>query len=235
MGHIVGQIVELARFPVKSMAGERMAEAEIDWQGMEGDRQYAFRLDYNRTRFPWFTARDLSELALYQASFRDPQAPKTSPVDVATPDGDTHLIGDDALRHDLTQRIGAPISLIQLARGCYDSMPVSLVTTASHRAVEDAHGAALDRRRFRSNLVIESAGSEREWLGRRIAIGDTVELCVAEPIARCAMITVDPDTAVRDPSVLRTVAQQFGNRYGIYASPARVGVIRVGDAVRLLD
>jgi uncharacterized protein YcbX len=60
---------------------------------------------------------------------------------------------------------------------------------------------------------------------------DSAELLVAEGIERCAMITIDPDTAVRDPAVMRVVAQDFDNRFGAYCAPARPGTIQAGDPV----
>ena len=236
---IVGHVAALNRFPVKSMAGEPLEVAEIDWQGVEGDRQYAFYFRDSGSRFPWLTGRDLSELVLHSARFADPAAPKTSAVEIAAPDGWRGRVDDAALLERLSAAAGAPIGLIQLAIGAYDSMPVSLVTTAAHGWVETAHGAPLDMRRFRANIVIESDHSQGEWAGKRIAFGtadagDGAELLMTEGIPRCAMVTIDPDTAARNPKVLRTVAQQFGNMYGAYAAPARKGLVRVGDVVRLI-
>ena len=87
MSRVIGTVVELARFPVKSMAGERPAAVELDWQGIEGDRQFAFYRTGDRGRFPWLSGRDLPELLLPRARFRDPDNPRRSPVEVATPDG----------------------------------------------------------------------------------------------------------------------------------------------------
>ena len=53
-------------------------------------------------------------------------------------------------------------------------------------------------------------------------------------IPRCAMITIDPDTAEQRPAVLRTVAQRFGNQVGAYCAVEVPGTITVGDAVRLV-
>ena len=239
MSQIVGHVAALNRFPVKSMAGEALETAEIDWQGIEGDRQYAFYFRESRSRFPWLTGRDLSELVLHSARFVDPDAPKTSRVAIAAPDGWRGHVDDPELLERLSAAAGAPIGLIQLAIGAYDSMPVSVVTTAAHRRVETAHGKALDMRRFRANVVIESDHSQTEWAGKRIAFGEEgsggPQLLMTDGIPRCAMITIDPTSGVREPGVLRTVAQQFGNAYGAYAAPARTGFVHVGDMVRLLD
>ena len=51
---------------------------------------------------------------------------------------------------------------------------------------------------------------------------------------RCPITTVDPDTLVRDPEVLRDIGRRFGGQLALNAEVAREGVISVGDAVRLV-
>lgn len=236
MGEIIGRVAALNRFPVKSMAGESLMRAEIDWQGIEGDRQYAFHFRDSLSRFPWCTARTVSELVLHVARFGDPANPKTSGLEVTAPDGWRGLIDDPELLARLSAAAGKPLALMQLAIGAFDAMPVSLVTSAAHRAVERAYGTPLDLRRFRSNIVIDSERSQDEWAGQRLAFGeDGAELLVTAGVPRCAMTTIDPDTAAREPRVLRTIAQEFGNAYGVYAAPAKKGFVAIGDAVRLVD
>ncbi|ATY31226.1 MOSC domain-containing protein [Sphingomonas psychrotolerans] len=238
MTRIVGHVAALNRYPVKSMAGEQLGVAEIDWQGIEGDRQYAFVRKANGTRFPWLTAREVPAMLLHRASFADPGAPKTSAVLIETPDGAAISLHDPLLHAHLEAAAGEPVGLLQVARGIYDSMPISLATTASHARIEAAHGCALDPRRFRANVVIESELAVNEWQGLRLAFGNDADGAVvqmADPIPRCVLITIDPDTAAKDVRVLRTVAQQFGNAYGVYATPARPGLIRAGDPVRVVD
>lgn len=238
MGQIIGRVAALNRFPVKSMAGETLAVAEVDWQGIEGDRQYAFVRSANGSRFPWLTAREVPAMLLHRARFADPGAPKTSAVIVETPDGASLSLHDPLLRTHLETAAGEPVGLMQVARGIYDSMPISIATTASHIQVEATHGTPLDPRRFRSNVVIESDLTAQQWQGLRLAFGDAQDGALvqcADPIPRCAMVTIDPDTGAKDPGILRTVAQRFGNRYGLYATPARPGLIRVGDMVRVVE
>lgn len=238
MTRIVGHVAQLHRFPVKSMAGERLSIAEVDWQGIEGDRQYAFVRKANGTRFPWLTAREVPAMVLHKAGFIDPALPKTSAIAVETPDGATLPLHDPLLRGHLEAAAGEPVGLIQVARGVYDAMPISLQTTGGHAQVEAAHGGTLDPLRFRINVTIESELPASEWQGLRLAFGNAEDgalLQCADPIPRCVVITIDPQTGAKEPRVIRTVAQGFGNAYGIYASPARPGLIRLGDAVRLVD
>jgi hypothetical protein len=48
------------------------------------------------------------------------------------------------------------------------------------------------------------------------------------------MTTVDPDTLVRDPEVLRDIGRRFGGRLALNADVLQEGVIAVGDAVGLV-
>jgi uncharacterized protein YcbX len=233
MSEILGRVLEIVRYPVKSMAGERMPVAEIDWQGLEGDRQYGFVRRRNTTRFPWLTARDISGLVLYRAAYDDPECPRHAQVTVVAPDGRELALSDPALIAALEAAAGEPLSLMQLGIGAYDSMPVSIVTTASLKRLDAVHGASLDRRRFRTNIIVESDCLDEAWQGQRIGFGEAggAELLIAYGAPRCAMITIDPDTATRDAAVLRTVAQNFANAFTMYASVARPGILREGDEV----
>lgn len=235
MAQLVGHVVAITRYPVKSMGGEACDRAEIDWQGIEGDRQWAWVKAGDLTRFPWFTGRDLSELVRWRARYDDPARPRTSGVTVSDSDGASWAIGDPALAAALAARARRTVTPLQLGRGCHDAMPLSVASTASFAGLEAAHGGPLDPRRFRTNIVVESGAREGDWPGRRVRFGaedlGSAALLLADAAPRCAMITIDPDTAERDPRVLRTVAQSFGAAFSTYASVAAPGVARVGDPV----
>jgi uncharacterized protein YcbX len=236
-GRIVGTVAELWRFPVKSMMGERRDALDLRWGGLHGDRQYAFLRAANRSRFPWLTGREVPALLLHRPAYRDPDDPRHAAVEVTLPDGRRLPLDAPELRDALEAAAGEPVSLMQLGRGAFDAMPVSLATQAGLARIEAEHGGAIDRRRFRLNLLIDSTEPEASWQGATLAFGDDPAgpaLAIAEGVPRCAMVTLDPDSAARDASVLRTVAQRCGNIAGIYASAARTGWIRVGDAVRVI-
>jgi uncharacterized protein YcbX len=236
-GEVIGRVAALWRFPVKSMAGEPMDAVDLGWTGIRGDRQYAFLRHASLSRFPWFTGRDANGMLLYRAAYRDPADPKLSPIDVTTPEGETLPLDAEALRARLREEGGMAVDLVRSGRSFFDAMPVSLVTTATHDELDAASGDTVDPRRFRINIVIESDGRESDWAERMLAFGDAADgpqMIVHYPIDRCVMVTIDPDTGVRSPAVLKTVVRDFDNRIGIYASAARTGTIRIGDTVRLL-
>lgn len=234
---VVGTVVELRVFPVKSMAGDRPVKVELRWKGIEGDRQYAFVRADDRTRFPWLSARDMSRLVLYRAAFDDPADARRSHVSVTTPEGERLALDSPSLTERLRKECGEDLRLLQSGRGLYDAMPVSIATTATHRAIDAAHGSAVDPARFRTNIVIDSGAREIDWSGNFLAFGERdggARLLAGAGIPRCALITIDPADASRDPAIMRTVARAFGNEVGVYCATAMPGTIRVGDAVHLI-
>ena len=48
------------------------------------------------------------------------------------------------------------------------------------------------------------------------------------------MITIDPDTGLADPEVMRRVAKDHGSTAGVYGAVVVEGVIRAGDEIALL-
>ena len=232
----IGRVAAIHRYPVKSMRGEAMASAALGWNGIEGDRQYAFYRAGDGSRFPWLTGRDIADLVRHAATYADPADPRRSPVWVTAPDGAEFDLRAPALAARLAAACGEEVRLLQLGRGTFDSMPVSVVTGAMFRALGEAFGGPLDAARFRINLILDSEAREEEWLGRTLIFGEgdaAVRLRVNRPIPRCRMITIDPATAERDPAVLRLVAERFGNMVGAYCAPDRPGTVRAGDRVRL--
>lgn len=202
---MVGNVAEIWRYPVKSMAGEPLERADVSWHGVAGDRRWAFvRDDVPRSGFPWLTIRERSELVLYR-----PRIVDDTHTLVRTPDGEEL----DVLELGLGRAI-------KLDRGAFDSAPLSLITTRSV--------GAYDVRRFRPNLVIESDATEDEWIGAELTAGG-LRLRVDRPDTRCVIVNVDPDTGERDPRVLKAVAPCIG----AYGSAVVPGAVAVGDPVIL--
>ncbi len=236
----LGVVETIARYPVKSLRAEPLTTADLRWIGIHGDRQYAFVRAGNRTRFPWLTGRVMSELVLYQARYADPDNPREAAIQIVAPDGAVYAIDDPVLLARLSEIAGEPITTIQLSRGCFDQMPVSVVSTATAEALGALRGETVGLGRFRINFTIRAlpgVGRESDWHGGKLVFGESLQgprLNLGLGIARCAMVTIDPDTAERDPSMLRTVAQHFGNEIGAYGTVETQGEIAVGDRVRLI-
>src|ERR1700756_892372 len=73
---VVGRVVALRRYPVKSMAGEELDDAEVSWHGLAGDRRWAFIRDGQvRSGFPWLTIRERPEMARYRPFYTERARP----------------------------------------------------------------------------------------------------------------------------------------------------------------
>lgn len=229
-GRELGRVVELWRYPVKSMAGERLEEVEVSWFGLAGDRRWAFVRDgVERSNFPWLTIRERSDMGSYRPRFADPARPDDSPTLVRTPGGRELDVVDPALAAEL----GPGARVIKQGRGVFDALPLSLLATGSVAAVGEMVGRPLDARRFRPNLLIEAgAFADDECVGRTLRIGAmSMRVDLRDP--RCVVINVDPATSERDPAVLRAVAQERESCLGVYGTPVEPGRVAVGDPVVL--
>ncbi len=233
-------VKELWRYPVKSLQGERLQTVAIDEDGLEGDRRYAI---FDRETGFGLTARRVPEL-LFACARLTP----TGEVEITLPDG-SQPRDDDALSDWLKR----PVALrradsdgerlyenpedpehesgwapFQGAFGPFhDSQRtrVSLVSTGTL--------GSWDRRRFRSNVLLEGSG-EDDLVGASVTLGETT-LAIGKYIERCVMVTrAQPDGIERDLDVLRTIAKQRGNRLAIGALVSNPGTVTVGDALERL-
>ena len=237
----VGRVVALYRYPVKSMRGESLEAAEIGWYGLNGDRRFAFiRGDQANSGFPWLTGRQIPEMLQYVARFTNPDDLLQSAVEVVTPRGRVLPVHSAELRQELAQAYGDEVQFMKLKRGLFDSLPLSLMSTATADALSQTSGEAVDFRRFRQNIIIETFSgkpfAEEGWLDGVLTFGerpDAPRIRLNRRIERCAMINLDPDTSAKRPSLLRHVAQTRDNCVGVHATPERHGPICLGDVVRL--
>ncbi|MEL6615976.1 MAG: MOSC N-terminal beta barrel domain-containing protein [Bacteroidota bacterium] len=231
---IVGRLVGLWRYPVKSMAGEALDAAEVGWNGVAGDRRWAFvRAGVERSGFPWLTIRQKPDLLAYRPRLVAPERPDASPVQIETPTGATVDVLDPALADEL----GHGARPIKQDRGVFDAFPISLITTQTARGLSDLTGRPVAVERFRPNLVVEASGEapfpEDAWVGATLQIG-TLAFRVDKRDGRCVVITVDSETRESDPAILRAVAQERDGCAGVYGSVVTPGRVAVGDAVALV-
>jgi uncharacterized protein len=229
---VVGRVVALWRYPVKSMTAEDLDSVEVSWHGLAGDRRWAFiRSGQVRSGFPWLTIRERPELAHYRPRFADPGRPNASPTLVRTPSGREFDVADLALAAELEQ--GARV--IKQDRGVFDTMPLSLLTTQTLAGLGRLVGTDLAAGRFRPNLLVDAPGRdfpEDSWVGQVLRIGG-LRMRVDQCDRRCVMVTVDPVTLHRDPAILRAIARERDTQLGVYGSTVEPGRVAVGDPVEL--
>lgn len=226
----VGRVVGLWRYPVKSMGAEELAEADVSWHGLAGDRRWAFvRNGVEQSGFPWLTLRQRKDLNHYRPSFVEPDRPDKSSLVVRTPSGVLFDIADPALGAELGEA-----RVMKQDRGIFDTFPLSLITTQTIVRLGEMVGAPLAVQRFRPNILVEAADAapfvEDSWLGCVLRIG-SLRLRIDKRDGRCVVMTIDPVTTERNPAILRAVAQDREGYLGVYGSTVEPGRIAVNDPV----
>jgi len=123
----------------------------------------------------------------------------------------------------------------------FDVGIVHLVTTATLDELRKNYPEGrVEARRFRPNIVITTSPevtgfAEKDWVGKIIAIGETVKLKVTVQCGRCVMTTLAQADLPKDAGILRTAAKHNNANVGIYAAVLQGGKIRRGDAISLED
>jgi uncharacterized protein YcbX len=80
-----GVLAGLARWPVKSLGGEQLDAARLDWRGVGGDRAHAL-LDVREGREGrWLTARQAPGLLAWSAAYPDAPGDRLDPADPPPP------------------------------------------------------------------------------------------------------------------------------------------------------
>jgi uncharacterized protein YcbX len=241
MVHELGHVCELARYPVKSMAGTVMESAFLGWHGLDGDRRFAFRRLGDDSGSPWLTASRVAELLLYHPVGLDESTGEPLPTHVRTPAGSRVELRSLELQSEIAERFGSGVELMKLKHGIFDDASISVISLATIAGIGGEAGVSLDRRRFRANIVLETRDREPfledGWVGGTLVFGTREPrpaVSVTARDVRCKMINLDPDTGIQDKRVLKTVVRLNKNNAGVYGTVVRTGTIRVGEPVSLL-
>jgi uncharacterized protein len=229
----VGRVAALARYPVKSLAGEGLDEVLVEARGCAGDRLWSVRdpdgrLGSGKTTRRFRRMDGLLELvAGYDGDV---------PV-IGFPDG-RRLRGDyPGLDEALSRHVGRPVSLAREDEvSHFDEGPLHLVTTASLTTLARARGGEVDWRHTRANVLVETAGHgfpEQAWVGRRLRVGPEVVLRVRGLMPRCVMVAAAQDGLPGDPGLLRAVTEVAAGTLGVWADVEHAGRVRLGADVGL--
>ena len=226
-----GIVSGLWRYPVKSMAGEALASADLSWAGLAGDRRWAFvRPDSQGSGFPWHTIREFPEMSNYVALLGEAARPDKSPVLVRTTDGGLYDVTDPRLAAEL----GTGVRVMRLDRGAFDAMPVSVIGDSTVSALCRLAHVPGNELRFRPNVVVTlDSGApfdEDEWIGSAVRIGAAV-VRMDRRDSRCIIVNVNPANGLPDSHLLKVIGSTRGACAGVYGTTVLPGFIRVGDPV----
>jgi uncharacterized protein YcbX len=211
------KIIELWRYPVKSMAGERLQCATLGPLGIEGDR--VVHVEDSRGRF--VTSRTHPRLLGHHAELNASGEPVVDNVLWSEPEALRQVIeiaglGAKLVRDESAQR--------------FDILPLLVATDGAITAF------GRDGRRLRPNIVVGGVDGleERSWEGKCLRIGDVL-IGIEDLRMRCVMTTFDPDTLEQDRNVLRDIVRRFDGKLALNCWVIQGGKICVGDDVELIE
>jgi uncharacterized protein YcbX len=211
------RLARIYRYPVKSMAGERLERAVLGREGVAGDRTVQVR----EARGKIVTARTHPALLGFHARLGEDGEPLVDGLPWDSP----------RIARRVREAAGPGASLVraELSRR-FDVLPLLVATDGTLEAF------GRGERRLRPNLVIEGVEGldERGWEGRALRVGDAI-VRLADLRRRCVMTTFDPDTLEQDLEVLRRIVTDFDGALALNASVERGGPISEGDPVLLVD
>lgn len=209
-------VKELWRYPVKSMAGEPLAKANLSSLGIEGDRVVLVVTPAGRI----VTARSHPSLLGHKG---------TTGVD-GVPLVDGRHWTEASVLADVRKIAGPDAELIHNeTENRFDVLPLLVATDGAIASF------GRDGRRLRPNLVIGGVEglAERRWPGRKLRIGSVV-IGIDSLRGRCVMTTYDPDTLQQDPAVLKDIVKRFGGELALNAAVEQSGTIERNQEVELL-
>ncbi len=208
------RVASLWRYPVKSLAGEPLTMARLSEDGIPGDRVVHVRgpegVRTSRRHHRLLGLRgSLESDGTPLIDGRPWRSPEALAAVKAAAGGDAWLEESDESDR-------------------FDVLPLLVATDG---AVSEF---GRDIRRLRPNILIAGVPGMGEvlWPGAELHIGEAV-IRIDSRRGRCPMTTVDPDTLVVDPEVLRDIGRRFGGRLALNAEVLRPGDVAVGDEVIL--
>ncbi len=248
-------------YPVKSMAGQAVSELIFDAHGPVGDRRWMVTGPDGRflsqRKWPLLAAFTPVE----QNSVLTITAPDDTAVSVSADECVTEAqatvwrdsvsvrVAPESVNRWLSEWLGAKVQLVRYREdrprptdrtyadalvGFADGFPLLVCFQPSLERLSEAVGRSLPIQRFRPNVLVDSdrlaAWDEQSWLS---LCGESVSLSLVKPCTRCVIITQDPVTRARDPSILRVLTRE--NPLDGQAVFGMNGVLTGGQELRLGD
>ena len=124
------------------------------------------------------------------------------------------------------------------ALGFADGFPLMLISQASLEDLNQRLSTPVSMARFRPNIVVSgcAAFAEDHWAAVKIA---GLDFDVVKPCSRCVIPSINPDTAEKNPEVVRQLASYRRKAGKVYFGQNLIhrdqGVISLGDSLTVVS
>ncbi|MGI9271445.1 MAG: MOSC domain-containing protein [Woeseiaceae bacterium] len=246
------KLIEIWRYPVKSMLGEELQQANVTPNGLEGDRQWAVIDAKSRVSL---SAKRYAELLRCRARTSDGNVIITLPNGDEYPvdsveawrelseflERDVEMCSADAaetIQHEfptaVTEGGGDPFLYEPGTKAFVDCAPLHLLTTATLAELRRLQPSSVfHRARFRPNFLVETDESgflENSWVNNDVTLG-SLQCRVIDHTQRCVMTTRAQDDLPRDIEVIRTILKNNAGNVGVALRSSGTGSLSIGAEV----
>lgn len=238
---VIGQVMRIMRYPVKSVGGEQVASADVSEDGILGDRAFGI---VDAASGLLLSAHTVVLLAWARAHWRE-----DGEAMIVLPDGSALGTEDDDVDERLSEwldrrvrierAVSSPGHIVESRTGGWQTSPGSFRDTMASLLLVDDDVVAVEMA-GRANLIIgplpdgpEAASLRKAWPGAVLDIGGI-------------RVRLDPDvlrlderrrsgSAIRPGTTAARVEARRGRPPGSrYAEVVGIGRLRPGDRVTLL-
>jgi len=249
------ELAEIWRYPVKSMLGEQLDQANVGPGGIQGDRRWAV---VDADSGVSLSAKRYADLLRCRAWTSD------SEVMIKLPDSREYLAGSaevarglsdllgrqvttqpadatETIQHEfptaVTEGEGEPFLYEPETEAFFDCAPLQLLTSATLVELQRLLPASkVHRARFRPNFLINTSEIgfiENDWVNREVNLG-SLRCQVYDDTRRCIMVALGQGDLPRDTELIRKILKCNEGRAGVALKTVDSGIVRCGARVEVL-
>ncbi|MGI9235960.1 MAG: MOSC domain-containing protein [Woeseiaceae bacterium] len=249
------EIKEIWRYPVKSMLGEQLDQANVGPGGIRGDRRWAV---VDKESGVSLSAKRYADLLRCRAWTSDGE------VMIRIPDSGEYPVGSaevarilsdllgrkvttrsaeaaETIQHEfptaITEGEGKPFLYEPETEAFFDCAPLQLLTTGTLAELQRLLPAStIHPARFRPNFLVETEETgfvENDWVNDDVTLG-SLQCQVYDDTRRCIMVALGQEDFPRDTEVIRMILKKNEGRAGVALKTNDSGVVQKGDRVEVL-
>ena len=250
------ELAEIWRYPVKSMLGEQLDQANVGPGGIQGDRRWAV---VDAESGVSLSAKRYADLLRCRAWTSDSEVmiglPDSRELPVGSAEvarGLSDLLGrqvttrsaqaTETIQHEfptaITEGEGEPFLWEPGTEAFFDCAPLHLLTTGTLVELQRLLPASIvQRARFRPNFLVETneiGFVENDWVNKDVTLG-SLRCQVYDDTRRCIMVALGQGDLPRDIEVIRTILKCNDGRAGVALKTLDSGMLRCGAKVEVLN